>query len=218
MEFLNKLLFEYYVYVAGTVFLLGSLVRFDMSQYTWKTNSSQMLDNSLRFQVGSVLFHVGVLVLFLGHLIGLLMPPGAKQLLAMVSGGIAGIAALIGATILLHRRLTHPRVRAHSTRNDVFILVLLYAQLLLGLGTIAASAQHLDGSVMLVLSEWAQRVLTFRPGAAELLADVHWVYKLHIFLGVTTFLVFPFTRLVHIWSLPAAYVVRQYQVVRQRRV
>jgi nitrate reductase gamma subunit len=136
----------------------------------------------------------------------------------MVSGGIAGIAALIGATILLHRRLTHPRVRAHSTRNDVFILVLLYAQLLLGLGTIAASAQHLDGSVMLVLSEWAQRVLTFRPGAAELLADVHWVYKLHIFLGVTTFLVFPFTRLVHIWSLPAAYVVRQYQVVRQRRV
>lgn len=228
MEFLNKLLFEYYVYVAGTVFLLGSLVRFDMSQYTWKTNSSQMLDNSLRFQVGSVLFHVGVLFLFLGHLIGLLMPhslypylgitPGAKQLLAMVSGGIAGIAALIGATILLHRRLTHPRVRAHSTRNDVFILVLLYAQLLLGLGTIAASAQHLDGSVMLVLSEWAQRVLTFRPGAAELLADVHWVYKLHIFLGVTTFLVFPFTRLVHIWSLPAAYVVRQYQVVRQRRV
>lgn len=227
MDFLDKLLFEYYVYVAGTVFLLGSLVRFDMSQYTWKTNSSQMLDNSLRFQVGSVLFHVGVLFLLFGHLIGLLMPhwmypylgltASSKQMLAMVSGGIAGIAALVGATILLHRRLAHPRVRAHSTRMDVFILVLLYVQLLLGLLTIPVSMQHLDGSVMVVLGEWAQHVLTFR-GGAELLDGVHWIYKLHIFLGVTTFLVFPFTRLVHIWSLPLGYVVRQYQVVRQRRV
>ncbi|MDZ7748336.1 MAG: respiratory nitrate reductase subunit gamma [Halofilum sp. (in: g-proteobacteria)] len=227
MEFLNKLLFEYYVYVAGTVFLLGSLVRFDMSQYTWKTNSSQMLDNSFRFQLGSVLFHAGVLFLFLGHLVGLLMPhwlypvlgltPGAKQILAMVSGGIAGVAALVGATILLHRRLFHLRVRAHSTRNDIFILVLLYVQLLLGLFTIPISMHHLDGSVMILLSDWAQHVLTFR-GGAEYLAGVHWIYKLHLFLGVTTFLVFPFTRLVHIWSLPASYITRQYQVVRQRRV
>ena len=227
VEFLNKLFFEYYVYVAGTVFLLGSLVRFDMSQYTWKTNSSQMLDNSFRFQLGSVLFHAGVIFLFFGHLIGLLMPhelypylgltPGAKQILAMVSGGIAGIAALVGATILLHRRLFHPRVRAHSSRTDLFILVLLYVQLVLGLLTIPASMAHLDGTVMLQLGEWAQHVLTFRPGAAEYLDGVHWIYKLHLFLGITTFLVFPFTRLVHIWSLPLAYATRQYQVVRQRR-
>ena len=227
MDFMNKFLFEYYVYVAGTVFLLGSLVRFDMSQYTWKTNSSQMLDNSMRFQIASVLFHAGVIFLFFGHLIGLLMPhelypylgltPGAKQILAMVSGGIAGIAALVGATLLLQRRLFHPRVRAHSSRTDLFILVLLYAQLVLGLFTIPVSMYHLDGSVMVALGEWAQHVLTFRPGASEYIAGVHWVYKLHIFLGVTTFLVFPFTRLVHIWSLPLAYFTRQYQVVRRRR-
>ena len=228
MEFLNTFVFEYYVYVAGTVFLLGSLVRFDMSQYTWKTNSSQLLDNSFFFQVGSVLFHAGVLFLLFGHLIGLLMPhwmypwfgltPGSKQILAIVSGGIAGIAALVGGTMLLYRRLTHPRVRAHSTRMDVFILVLLYVQLLLGLFTIPVSMNHLDGATMLALSDWAQHVLTFRPDAAAYIAGVHWIFKLHIFLGVTTFLVFPFTRLVHIWSLPASYVVRQYQVVRQRRV
>jgi len=227
MDFLNTLLFEYYPYLAGTVFLLGSLVRFDMSQYTWKTNSSQMLDNSFRFQLGSVLFHAGVIFLFFGHLIGLLMPhalypyvgltPGAKQILAMVSGGIAGIAALVGGTILLHRRLFHPRVRAHSPKNDIFILALLYVQLLLGLFTIPVSYHHLDGSVMLVLGEWAQHIVTFRPGAAEYVADVHWVYKLHIFLGVTTFLVFPFTRLVHIWSIPLSYTTRRYQVVRRRR-
>lgn len=227
MEFLNTLLFEYYVYVAGTVFLLGSLVRFDMSQYTWKTNSSQLLDNSAKFRFGSVLFHAGVIFLFFGHLAGLLMPhwlypylgltPGSKQIMAMVTGGIAGLAALIGGTLLLHRRLTHPRVRAQSTRMDTFVLLLLYVQLVLGMLTIVVSYDHLDGSVMIVLSDWAQHVLTFR-GGAEYIADVHWIYKLHLFLGVTTFLVFPFTRLVHIWSIPATYVARQFQIVRRRHL
>lgn len=227
MQYLNYLLFELYPYVAGTVFLLGSLVRFDMSQYTWKTNSSQLLDNSVGFQVGSLMFHLGVLFLLFGHVVGLLMPhwlypylgltAGSKQVLAMASGGIAGILAIVGATILLHRRLFHPRVRAHSTGMDIFILLLLYVQLVLGLFTIPASYQHLDGSVMLMLSEWAQHIVTFRPGAADFVANVHWVYKLHIFLGVTILLVFPFTRLVHIWSAPLTYVTRQYQIVRQRR-
>ncbi len=225
MEFLHTFVFEYYVYVAGTVFLLGSLVRFDMSQYTWKTNSSQLLDNSMKFQVGSVLFHAGVLFLLFGHLVGMLMPhwmypyfgltPGAKQVLAIVSGGIAGIAALVGGGILLHRRLFNTRVRAQSTRNDIFILVLLYIQLFLGMFTIPVSMGHLDGSTMLKLSDWAQHVLTFR-GGSEIIADVHWIFKLHMFLGITTFLIFPFTRLVHIWSLPAGYIARQYQIVRRR--
>lgn len=228
MDFVNTLLFEYYVYIAGTVFLFGSLVRFDMSQYTWKTNSSQMLDNSWKFRWGSALFHVGVIFLFFGHLIGLLMPhalypylgltPGIKQIIAMVSGGIAGLAALVGGSMLLHRRLVHPRVRAHSMQMDHFVLILLYVQLILGMGTIAVSIDHLDGHVMVALSDWAQHVLTFRAGGAEYLADVHWIYKLHIFLGITTFLVFPFTRLVHIWSIPATYVARQYQVVRRRHM
>jgi nitrate reductase gamma subunit len=225
MDFLHKFAFEYYVYVAGTVFLLGSLVRFDMSQYTWKTNSSQLFDNTRAFQVGSVLFHAGVLFLLIGHLVGLLMPhwlypyvgltAGSKQVLAMVSGGLAGAAGLIGGAVLLRRRLFNPRVRAHSTRNDIFILVLLYVQMLLGMLTIPISMHHLDGSTMLLLSDWAQHVLTFR-GGAEYIEGVHWIFKLHLFLGVTTFLVFPFTRLVHIWSLPVAYLARQYQIVRQR--
>jgi nitrate reductase gamma subunit len=179
----------------------------------------------MKFQVGSVLFHAGVLFLLFGHLIGLLMPhwmypyvgltPGSKQILAIVSGGIAGLAALVGGAILLHRRIFHPRVRAHSTRNDIFILVLLYIQLILGMLTIPISMGHLDGGTMIKLSDWAQHVLTFR-GGSEYITDVHWIFKLHLFLGVTTFLVFPFTRLVHIWSLPATYIARQYQIVRQR--
>ncbi len=226
-EYLNDLFFGYYPYIAGTVFLCGSVVRFDMSQYTWKTNSSQIMDSSPRFRLGNNLFHIGMIFLFFGHLIGLLMPhswypyfgltASSKQLMAMVSGGLFGMLALIGGTILLHRRLTNKRVRASSSQMDIPILVILYIQLLLGLLTIPFSAQHMDGSLMLVLGDWAQRIVTFRPDAAELLMGVPWMYKIHLFLGLTIFLLFPFTRLVHIWSAPWSYIGRSYQIVRQRQ-
>jgi nitrate reductase gamma subunit len=226
MEFLNNLLFGYYPYIAGTVFLVGSLVRFDMSQYTWKTNSSQILDSSARFRRANALFHVGMILLFFGHFFGMLTPPAVyhavgidtstKQLASMVAGGLFGLLALVGGSFLLHRRLTNPRVRAHSSRMDIFILALLYVQLILGLLTIVVSTGHMEGSTMLLMTGWAQRIVTFQPGAAELLLDVHWLYKLHIFLGLTVFLVFPFTRLVHIWSVPWSYFSRSYQIVRQR--
>ncbi len=226
-EFFNNLFFGYYPYIAGTVFLWGSVVRFDMSQYTWKTNSSQIMDSSRSFRLGSNLFHIGIIFLFFGHLIGLLMPhswypyfgltASSKQLMAMVSGGLFGTLALIGGTILLHRRLTNKRVRASSSQMDIPILVILYVQLLLGLLTIPFSAQHMDGSLMLVLGDWAQRIVTFRPDAAALLMGVPWMYKIHLFLGLTIFLLFPFTRLVHIWSAPWSYIGRSYQIVRQRQ-
>jgi len=227
MEFINNLLFGYYPYIAGTVFLVGSLVRFDMSQYTWKTNSSQLLDTGPRFRLGNNLFHIGIILLFFGHLIGLLMPhslypllgltPHSKQILAMTAGGIFGAVCFVGMVILIHRRWTNPRVRAQSSFMDHFILLLLFAQLCLGLLTLTVSIHHLDGSVMLILAEWAQRIVTFQGGAAPLIAHVSWIYQLHIFLGLTMFLVFPFTRLVHIWSAPVWYLGRSYQLVRQRQ-
>jgi len=227
MDFLDNLLFGYYPYVAGTVFLLGSVVRFDMSQYTWKTNSSQIVDNTAQFRLGNNLFHIGILFLFFGHLVGLLMPHSwypyfgitvtSKQILAMASGGFFGLLAAIGGAILLKRRLTNPRVRAQSSQMDIPILLILYIQLLLGLLTIPFSMDHLDGSMMITLSEWAQHIVTFRPGAAAIIASVPWVYKIHLFLGLTVFLLFPFTRLVHIWSAPVWYFGRSYQIVRKRQ-
>ncbi len=228
MTYLDTLLFGYYPYVCLVVFLLGSLIRFDRDQYTWKTDSSQML-RAGQLRWGSNLFHIGVLFLFFGHFFGLLTPhaiyehfvtPADKQLGAMVSGGLAGLAGFIGITILLHRRLTEPRILAISRRSDLFIGMLLWLQLLIGLVSIAVSAQHLDGGLMMSFGEWAQRIVTFRAGAAEHLAGAGVIFKLHIFLGLTMFLVFPFTRLVHVWSGFAAvgYVVRAYQVVRSRRI
>lgn len=225
MTYFNELLFGIYPYLAGAVFLIGSWIRFDRDQYSWKAGSSQML-SSKDFKRANNLFHIGILLLFFGHLFGLLTPPfvyhalglstQAKQLLAMGFGGLFGIICFIGMTALVRRRLTDPRVRATSSFSDIFILLLIYVQLVLGLLSILVSAFHLDGSQMLLLADWAQRIVTFRGGAAAVIADANWIYKLHIFLGLTMFLVFPFTRLVHIWSAPIWYLGRSYQIVRQR--
>ena len=228
MSYLNQFVFGIYPYLCLTVFLLGSLIRFDRDQYTWKSDSSQLLKaGQLRW--GSNLFHVGVLFLFFGHFVGMLTPhfvyepflsAGAKQLLAMISGGLFGLFGFIGVTLLLHRRLFEPRIRATSKTSDIVLLLLLWLQFALGLGTIPLSAQHLDGSMMLVLAEWAQRIVTFRGGTAELMTEAGWVFKAHMFLGMSIFLIFPFTRLVHVWSgfATVAYLARPYQLVRSRRL
>ena len=228
MNTLDNFLFGIYPYIALAVFLLGSLIRFDRDQYTWKSDSSQLLKaGQLRW--GSNLFHIGVLFLFVGHSIGMLTPhfiyehfisAGNKQLMAMVSGGLAGLLGFIGVTILLHRRLTEPRIRINSKTSDIVLLVLLWLQLALGLLTIPLSGQHLDGSMMMKLAGWAQAIVTFQPGAVELLTEAGFVFKLHMFLGMSIFLIFPFTRLVHVWSGfgTVAYLVRPYQVVRARRL
>ena len=203
---LDTLLFGIYPYICLAVFFIGSWARFDRDQYTWKSDSSQLLrTGSLRW--GSNLFHVGVLVLFFGHFVGMLTPhalyepfmsAGAKQLMAMIVGGIAGVLGFIGVSILLHRRLSDARIRATSKTSDIALLWILWVQLALGLGTIPLSAQHLDGSMMMLLAEWAQRIVTFRTGAVELLANAGWVFKAHMALGMTVFLIFPFTHLVHV--------------------
>ena len=225
---IHNFLFVVYPYICLAVFFIGSWARFDRDQYTWKSDSSQLLrTGSLRW--GSNLFHVGVLFLFFGHSVGMLTPhfvyeplmgAGAKQMMAMISGGIAGLLAFIGVTLLLHRRLSDARIRATSKTSDVLLLWILWVQLALGLATIPLSAQHLDGSMMMRLAEWAQRIVTFRAGAVDLLAGAGWVFKAHMFLGMTVFLIFPFTRLVHVWSGfgTLVYLVRPYQLVRARRL
>jgi len=228
MNILDHFLFGIYPYLALVVFLAGSLLRFDRDQYTWKSDSSQLLRaGELRW--GSNLFHIGVLFLFVGHSIGMLTPhflyehfitASQKQLMAMVSGGLAGLLGFAGVSILLHRRLSDVRIRINSKTSDIVLLVLLWLQLALGLATVPLSGQHLDGSLMMKLAGWAQAIVTFQPGAVDLLAEAHWVFKLHMVLGMSIFVVFPFTRLVHVWSGFAAvtYLLRPYQVVRARRL
>ena len=223
-DYLNPILFGIYPYIALSVFLIGSLIRFDREQYSWRSGSSQLL-RARQLRWGSNLFHVGVLFILAGHVVGLLTPHQlytlvitveAKQMLAIVSGGTAGVFCFIGLTMLIHRRLFDPRIRKTSSFMDIVILLMIWVQLVLGLITLPFSLQHAEGSVMLRLSEWAQRIVTFRGGAADQILGLAWPYQLHLVMGMTLFLLFPFSRLVHIWSAPVGYLFRNYQVVRRR--
>ncbi|MBP3124720.1 respiratory nitrate reductase subunit gamma [Thalassospira sp. ER-Se-21-Dark] len=224
---MHNFLFGIYPYIALSVLIIGSIARYERDPFTWKTSSSQLLRRR-QLMLGSVLFHVGVLVIFFGHLVGLLTPiwifdalgitHGAKQTLAVVAGGIAGVMALIGGLMLFHRRMTDPRIRKTSSFADIGILALLLAQLVLGIGTIFVSLEHLDGYEMTKFMAWAQGIFTFQSDAASHITDVAWIFKLHLVLGLTIFLVFPFTRLVHMLSVPVRYFLRPgYQIVRSRR-
>ena len=225
ISYLDQFFFGYFPYIALTIFVLGSALRYDRDQYTWKADSSQLLSKK-GMRVGSNLFHIGIIFLFFGHFAGLLTPEwvyhpfmtaGTKQVVAMTAGGIFGTICLVGLVILLHRRITNERIRATSHFGDILVLIVLLVQLVLGLITIPYSAQHLDGSSMIALANWAQHVLTFRSGAAEFIVNEAWVFKLHLVLGMSIFVIFPFTRLVHIWSVPVQYLARtNYQIVRRR--
>lgn len=225
-NWLNGVLFGWYPYVCLTVFLFGSLLRFDREQYTWKTGSSQLLRRH-QLRLGSNLFHIGILVIFAGHCVGLLTPiwvfdalgisHSFKQGLAITVGGLAGVMCFVGISLLAHRRLFDPRIRATSSFGDTAILLALWLQLTLGLTTIVVSLGHMDGHEMVKFMNWAQGIVTLQPSAAAFVADVNPIFKLHLVLGMTIFLVFPFTRLVHVWSAPVWYLGRPgYQIVRTR--
>jgi len=226
MTYLNHLLFGIYPYIALAVFVVGSLIRYDREQYTWKTGSSQILE-SKKLRQGSMAFHVGVIMILAGHFVGLLTPvelwhllgidAATKQMIAVVLGGGAGVICFYGLTILVMRRLFDDRIRASSAIMDTLIVVLIYVQLILGMISIYYTRQHMDGSEMLKMMAWAQNIVTFDGTvAAEAIKDIGLIYKLHILLGMTLFLLFPFSRLVHIASVPVKYFLRSYQIVRQK--
>lgn len=227
MTYLNQLAFGIYPYIALTIFLLGSLIRYEREQYTWKSDSSQLLHHG-QLRLGNILFHIGILGLFFGHLFGLLTPlwvwealgvtHSLKQMVALLAGGTMGTICLVGLTLLLYRRLSNARIAAVTRKRDWLLLSWILGALLLGLLTITESAKHSDGEVMVRLMMWAQHLLTFQGDAASFILDAPWLFKLHMLMGMTLFVIFPFTRLVHVWSGfgSVMYLVRPWQLVRRR--
>jgi nitrate reductase gamma subunit len=225
---INFLIFGIMPYAVLAVALIGTIARYERDPFTWKTSSSQLLRRK-QLMWGSVLFHVGIIVLFFGHLIGLFTPIwlldalgisyGFKQWIAVIVGGIAGLAAFVGATMLLHRRLFDVRIRVNSSFADIAILAAIWLQIVVGMGTIVLTLQHMDGSKMVQFMTWSQSVMGLQLNAWLEVVNVHWMYKLHIFLGMVIVAAFPFTRLVHMLSVPIRYVTLRpgYQIVRSRR-
>lgn len=226
LNWLQIFLFGVYPYVALTIAIIGTWVRFDLSQYSWKTGSTQML-RSKNMRLASNLFHVGIIVVLLGHLFGMLTPhflydrfisAGNKQILAVTVGGIAGVFCWFGMVMLLWRRFTDDRISNTSSFSDKLVLVLLFVQLNLGLISIFTSVKHLDGYTMMNLAGWAQDITILRPWqAAARIEQTDLIYQLHMALGITLIAIFPFTRLIHIISAPVWYLGRRYQIVRQKK-
>ncbi len=206
---LHQFIFGVYPYIALVTFVLGSWIRFDHEQYTWKSDSSQFLSKEyMRF--ASNVFHIGILGIFFGHLVGMLTPhsvflalgvsDAAHQGIAIFVGGIFGLMVILGGIILWSRRMFNKRVRAASRWMDINILGWLILTACVGFSTIFWSvghAEHQDFAVMIRLTEYVQSVITLQANP-DLLVGIDTVYKLHMFLGLSVFLFFPFTRLVHI--------------------
>lgn len=224
----HNLIFGVYPYICLAVFFIGSWLRFDREQYTWKTDSTQLLSKA-NVRLASNLFHIGVLLIFFGHFVGLLtphfifaaiMPDITHQYLAITAGTIFGITALLGGVILWFRRFFNPRIALTGRWSDKFVLTWVMLTLILGLLTIPTSighAGHGDPRVVTSLAEWIQSIVYLYPNPA-FIEGVDVIFKLHLFFGMTVFLIFPFTRLVHIWSAPFSYLTRAYQLVRTKKL
>jgi len=226
-HYLDAFVLGIYPYLAIAVMLVGSLARYVLAPYTWKSASSQIWAPR-QLQLGSNLFHVGVLGLFAGHLAGLFTPlwlfdllhvsPRQHQLLEEIFGSAFMLLAIVGLALLLHRRLFNARVRATSRPMDIFIDLWLMLTLLLGGACVIYSTLYdATGAFLVVLGLWARGVMSFQADAWTLMLGAPWVYKAHIFCGLTVFLLLPFTRLVHIWSGFATllYLPRRYQLMRR---
>lgn len=223
---IDLLLFGVFPYVALGVAVVGSAWRMRSAPLTWKTGTSQMLESKW-LRLGSILFHIGMVNLLLGHIFGLLTPhqvyeafgltTGMKQKLEIAMGFLMTPPAAIGCAILIWRRLVDARVKAASSWGDVLLLSCLLVQLGLGFATIPFSMDHLDGSMMLRITDYTRGLATLQPHAYEGLSEVPWVYKLHMLAGFGFVLALPFTRLVHVLSglFAVRYILRPWQVVRK---
>ncbi len=219
MDLRYELIFTVFPYLCLTTFVVGHSYRYIVDRYAWNARSSEFLEKkALRW--GAVLFHVGIILTFAGHAGGLLIPQEHYDLIGITSdihlaiahrsGEVVGIAALIGCLLLLWRRLTNRRVRAAGTINDLVTLAAL--ALVIGTGVYNVFFGHYN--VLYSLAPWIRGIVFFSPDA-ELMRPVPLSFKIHVTAAWALLGFSPFSRLVHIWSLPVFYFVRRRIVFRR---
>lgn len=222
-NFINNLLFTYLPHIAMTLFWFGVITRIVKSPQSLQAESSQFLTKKGQ-QWGGNLFHYGILMVFIGHFTGLFTPENlyhlvmttaTKRVLAIAMGSIFGTSAVVGIIILLIRRLKNQRIRMNSKPQDIWLLMLLLFEMGLGIISIFITAGSSVESYA-ELGTWAQKVITFQPDAGAVIAGHNLIYKLHIVTGLLIFMVFPYTKLMHMLVMPVAYFFRSgYQLVRR---
>ncbi|WP_018758390.1 respiratory nitrate reductase subunit gamma [Paenibacillus terrigena] len=222
----NQFLWVIYPYMILIIFLVGLYYRYQTDQFGWTAKSSEMLEKK-KLRWGSNLFHIGIILVFFGHVGGILIPKTWLEALgvsdhlyhtmALSIGSAAGLLTLIGCIILVIRRFSDVRIRRTSSFGDMLSIVLLTLIVVVGM---AATLFNMTGSSEFdyreTIGPWLRGVIVFMPDYT-LMNTVPVIFKVHIILGLALFAVFPFTRLVHMLSLPIKYLKRSYVVYRKRQ-
>ncbi|MBN1650594.1 MAG: respiratory nitrate reductase subunit gamma [Bacteroidales bacterium] len=222
-NYINNLLFTYLPHIAMTLFWFGVITRIVKTSKSLQAESSQFLSKKGQ-RWGGNLFHYGIILVFIGHFTGLFTPEhfyhlfmttATKKVLAVIMGSIFGTAAFIGISILLFRRINEKRIRINSSPADILLILLLLIEMGLGLASVFISAESSVENYA-ALGLWAQKVITFQPDAGAVILGHSLIYKLHIVVGLFIFMVFPYTKLMHMFVMPIAYFFRSsYQMVRR---
>ncbi|MBM7461318.1 respiratory nitrate reductase subunit gamma [Rhodococcus coprophilus] len=212
-------------YVTLAVLIVGTWWRYRYDKFGWTTRSSQLYESRL-LRIGSPLFHFGILVVIIGHIIGLLIPKSwtyslgisqhAYHVQALVLGTIAGLCTLVGVGLLVYRRRTNGPVYSATTLNDKVMYVVLVAAIVAGLATTLMGAGVVgEHNYRDTVSPWFRSIWILQP-KGELLAEAPVSFQIHTLIGLLLFAIWPFTRLVHAFSAPLGYLFRPYIVYRSR--
>jgi nitrate reductase gamma subunit len=212
-------------YVALTSFVVGHVWRYRRDGYTWTARSTQLLERRLLL-VGSVAFHLGMLGVIGGHVIGILIPNtwtdaigvshDASHGIGVVAGGAAGLLLSFGAIVLVYRRLEIDRIRATTLRSDWVMYPLLLATILLGMLCTFIGGLVDEYNYRETVSPWFRSVFTLQP-KSDLMVDAPFLFQAHVTIAWLLYAVWPYTRLVHVWSVPVGYLVRSPIVYRAKR-
>ncbi|WP_195258794.1 respiratory nitrate reductase subunit gamma [Bacillus paralicheniformis] len=221
---IEQILWVILPYIVITIFIGGHIYRYQHDQFGWTAKSSEMLEKK-KLALGSSLFHWGIFFVIGGHVMGILIPESLYQTLgvsehmyhkiAIGFGLPAGIAALSGLIILTYRRFTDKRIRKTSSAGDFITLVALLFVMTTGLAATFLNIDSKGFDYRTTISPWFRNIFLFKPDAG-LMASVPLWFKLHIMMGYVIFIVWPFTRLVHVFSMPLKYLTRSYVVYRKR--
>ncbi|CAI8769044.1 respiratory nitrate reductase subunit gamma [Bacillus sp. IT-13CA1] len=221
---IEQILWVILPYIVITIFIGGHIYRYQHDQFGWTAKSSEMLEKK-KLALGSSLFHWGIFFVIGGHVMGILIPESLYEALgvsehmyhkiAIGFGLPAGITALSGLLILTYRRFTDKRIRKTSSAGDLITLVALLFVMTTGLAATFLNIDSKGFDYRTTIGPWFRNIFLFKPDAG-LMASVPLWFKLHIIMGYVIFIVWPFTRLVHVFSMPLKYLTRSYVVYRKR--
>lgn len=226
MNLWDQFLWVIFPYLSVAVFVVGHIFRYRYDQFNWTAKSSEFIEKK-QLMIGSLLFHIGIIPVIFGHVGGLLFPKNWMNALgvsdhlyhifALYIGGIFGVVTFAGMLLLTARRFTKRTIRKLSSTSDLIVNSLLLFIVFMGLfSTLVTNNVQPEFDYRDSISIWFRDLFMFRP-EASLMVNVPLSFKLHIIAGLLIFAFWPFTRLVHVWSVPLNYVRRSYILYRKNR-